>query len=490
MSKFNTPAAPAKGDTVNLAGGAAFTQSHKLELVSLLLTSFGEDKYYEKANARYVRLASLIAADPHFAARAILFARREYGMRSISHVGAGLLGQHASGKPWAVEFYRELVYRVDDMLEVTAFLHARKEKLSAAMKKGFAQAFDRFNGYQLGKYRAADKEVKLVDLVNLLHPVPKEHNMEALKALIKGELRAEGTWEMELTQAGQQGATDADKAALKAAVWKRLILERKLGYFALLRNLRNILQQAPDVLPQALEQLVDPAAIQKSLVLPFRYATAYREMMQLPGKEARAAAVALSKAADIACANVPKLEGETLVALDVSGSMHGKPAEIGALFAAVLVKALNADLMSFHEVGTMRQVDPGNSTLSLAESMRFDSGGTNFHDIFRTMGDRKYDRVIILSDMMAWMPQNGYCSLERGTAIPTAELANYRQRTGCDPAIWSFDLAGNGTLMFPEKRVRCMAGFSEKVFDVMSALENDPQALVHTVEGYWPKPKE
>jgi hypothetical protein len=34
-----------------------------------------------------------------------------------------------------------------------------------------------------------------------------------------------------------------------------------------------------------------------------------------------------------------------------------------------------------------------------------------------------------------------------------------------------------------------MAGFSEKVFDVMGALEKDPNALVKTVEGYWPAAK-
>ena len=34
-----------------------------------------------------------------------------------------------------------------------------------------------------------------------------------------------------------------------------------------------------------------------------------------------------------------KLDGETLVVLDGSGSMSGKPIKIGSLFAAVLIKA-------------------------------------------------------------------------------------------------------------------------------------------------------
>jgi hypothetical protein len=40
-----------------------------------------------------------------------------------------------------------------------------------------------------------------------------------------------------------------EKEAFKKEVWTQLIKERKIGYFALLRNLRNILEQAPDLVP-------------------------------------------------------------------------------------------------------------------------------------------------------------------------------------------------------------------------------------------------
>ena len=37
--RFNNPKKKQSGDTLNLAGGEAFTESAKLELVSILLTS-------------------------------------------------------------------------------------------------------------------------------------------------------------------------------------------------------------------------------------------------------------------------------------------------------------------------------------------------------------------------------------------------------------------------------------------------------------------
>ena len=37
--------------------------------------------------------------------------------------------------------------------------------------------------------------------------------------------------------------------------------------------------------------------------------------------------------------------------------------------------------------------------------------------------------------------------------------------------------------MFPERNVYALAGFSEKVFDVMALLERDREALVHEIEA-------
>ena len=38
-------------------------------------------------------------------------------------------------------------------------------------------------------------------------------------------------------------------------------------------------------------------------------------------------------------------------------------------------------------------------------------------------------------------------------------------------------------MQFPERQVYALAGFSEKVFDLMAALEGDRMALVHAVEA-------
>lgn len=472
MSRFNQTVTPAK--TINLAGGEAYKQPPELELVSILLTSFANDIFYKKANDTFETLKALIVnCDKEFVAKAAIYARTHFGMRSITHVAASELAKHISGEKWAKDFYTAVVYRPDDMMEILSYHTANNGKVPNSIKKGFAKAFDKFDKYALAKYRCEGKGYKLIDVVNLVHPVPVEKNKEAINALVKGELKSFDTWETELSKTGQIATNEEEKADLKKEVWIKLIREKKLGYLALLRNLRNIIEQAPEIIKEALEQLVNEAAIKKSLVLPFRFLTAFEEIQKLTdGKIVRDVLIALNKAVDIAVSNVPVFDGETLVVLDVSGSMAGKPAQIGSLFASVLIKSNNADFITFSDNSQYRNVNPMDSTITIANSIRFASGGTNFRSIFQ-VANKKYDRVFILSDMQGWI----------GYETPTREFNEYKKTVGANPFVYSFDLNGHGTMQLPEQNVICIAGFSEKVFDIIKLTETDKKALLNTIKA-------
>ncbi len=471
MSRFNTKTAAASR-TTNLAGGPAFKESPKLELASILLTSFVQDQFYRDANATLARVDELVDADPLFAAKASIYARSKFGMRSITHATAARIAKTVHGAQWTRRYFDRVISRPDDMLEIIAL--AGVHPLPNALKKGFAQAFGRFDGYQLAKYRGEGKAVSLVDLVNLVRPKPNEKNAQALAALVKGELKSTETWEAKLSGAGQKAETQEDAAELKNAAWGELIRSRKLGYFALLRNLRNIAEQAPDALAHALDMLKDPDLIKRSKVLPFRFQTAAEEITKWGGPSARAILTALSMATDSSVSNVPRLSGRTLVALDGSGSMDGKPLEIGSLFAAVLYKSQDADVVIFSHDARRVTPNPTDSTLTIAKDLRgaCPMGGTDLNAVF-VHCDQQYDRVVILSDMQNWMD---------GSVAQRAFNA-YAQRTRNRPLVYSWDLRGYGTLQFPEPNVYALAGFSEKVFDVMGLLEQDRQALVHEIEA-------
>ncbi len=479
MSRFNHVTKSTK--TVNRAGGEAFEMSPKLALVTHVLTSMVKDQFYRSADEGISELKELLAKnDPLFAAKTALFARREYGLRSVSHIVAAEIAKTVKGQQWTKNFFDKIVYRPDDMTEILSLYWADSKNEPNALKKGFKKAFSRFDGYQLAKYRGEGKEVSLVDVVNVVHPL----HTEALAKLVKGELKNEKTWEAKIS------ATKGDETK-KQEAWGDMLRSGTLGYFALLRNLRNILESDPGLVEMVAAQLTDEKKIKKSLVMPFRFLSAMTAVSEagLDTMATRKIMSAISQAMEIALSNVPRFEGKTLIVLDVSGSMlgnsyfgyssqvkvpHDSPLAIGALFAAALYKTNEADMMLFTDDAEYRAIDPsyplaavyGEITKNLTPS------GTNFHAPFQT-ANKAYDRIIILSDSQGWM---GYDS-------PTRSFAQYKARTGASPKVFMFDLAGQGTLQLPERDVYCLAGFSDKTLDVLKLLETDKSALIKTIEG-------
>ena len=494
--KFNFLKKRPRGDTVNLAGGQAFVETPKLELASLMLTSTLSKQYYRSADASAMRLRELIAAQPdkRFVAKAALYARKEAGMRSITHLAASELAHAVKGESWTAPFYDRVVHRPDDAIEILACYRSTHGKvIPNSLKRGLGRALARFDEYQLAKYRKKTADLSLVDVVNLVHPPATE----ALSKLVNGTLAPAETWETKLTQVGAEAESAHDLTALKRGAWATLIRQRKIGYLALLRNLRNILQEfsppvqgspfdaldglplppdheADDVISDALEMLRDEKLIRKSLVLPFQFQTAMHAVQASQLRRAGEALAAISDAVEISLANVPQFAGRTLIALDGSGSMMGRPLQIGALFAATLAKANDADVMLFSEDAQYVTLNKRDSTLTLAALLesKAQAGGTDFHCIFHR-ADRAYDRIIILSDMQGWI----------GQWTPVTAFNQWKARQRCDARIFSFDLAGYGTLQFPERNIFCLAGFSDKTMDTLARLDSDPAALIQQIEA-------
>jgi hypothetical protein len=79
MSKFNSPNKTQRIN--NLEGGEAFAQTSKLEFVSILLTSFVKDKFYETEDKGLKRVKDLMSliSDKKFLAKAAIYARTKYG---------------------------------------------------------------------------------------------------------------------------------------------------------------------------------------------------------------------------------------------------------------------------------------------------------------------------------------------------------------------------------------------------------------------------
>ncbi len=154
-----------RADSTNLAGGRAFGQSPELEFASMLLTSFVSDQFYRKETETLERVPQLLdgGVSPEFAAKAAIYARDQFNMRSISHVVAAELAARVKDSQWMRPFVRDVIVRVDDMLEILAYYEGKygRQPVPNALKRGMRDAFGKFDGYQLAKYRGEGSAVKL-----------------------------------------------------------------------------------------------------------------------------------------------------------------------------------------------------------------------------------------------------------------------------------------------------------------------------------------
>lgn len=462
MSKFNKPT---KTQTVsNLAGGQAYALSLELELASLVATSLLKDAPYRSGGDTLERLQALCAKipDKKFLAQAALYGREQMYVRSVSHAVAVEIARSVSNVSWKRPFFNRIVQRPDDAMEITALYTSRYGKpIPNAMKRGIAEALRRFDAYQLAKYNG-EGEFSLIDLVNLYHPVPTD----GIDLLMNGKLKPADTWEVNLSAAGN----DKEK---KRDVWVRLVREGKLGYLATLRNLRNILEQAPEALDQALELLVDEQAVAHSKVLPLRFMSAYKATSESGANSSTLSKIwrALDQALVLSLRSVPKFAGRTAILLDVSGSMSCEPMEKAAPFAISLMRANDCDLYLFNE--SCREVivnlsDSMLTNVSLLEEQVH--GGTDFDQAISSL-KKPYERVVVLSDMQNWMSEGP----------GNDAFKKYKEVYGVSPKLFSFDVTGYGTSQFPEKDVFCLAGISDKSFELMQYLDEGLGSMVDKI---------
>lgn len=265
-----------------------------------------ESGFYESGASIADRITELVAkCDPVEVERLAIKAREQMRLRHVPLLLVRELARHPA-KPRIAGVLERVIQRADELAEFVSIYwksqptgKAKQAPLSKQMKLGLARAFGKFNEYHLAKY-ARDGAVKMRDVLFLAHPKPANDEQAALwKRLVDDKLATPDTWEVALS-------ANADKAE----TFTRLITEGKLGYMALLRNLRNMQQAGVDQAIVA-PALLDGAA--KSKALPFRFVAAARVV---PAWEPM-----IDEAMQKAMSGMEELRGRTVVLVDVSGSM-------------------------------------------------------------------------------------------------------------------------------------------------------------------------
>lgn len=318
-------------------------------------------------------------------------ARSQFNLRHAPLLLLSALARVGTGSSIVSDAIGSTIQRADELSEFVAiYAHvngvapgAVKKKLSAQVKKGLARAFAKFDAYALGKYNR-DAAVKLRDVLFLCHAEPKDEEQAAVwKRLIDGTLESPDTWEVALSGGGDKRET-----------FERLIKEGKLGYLALLRNLRNMADAGCDM------TLVRDAVLARKggadRVLPFRYVAAARACPQMEP--------AIDQALSEAISALPVLDGKTVVLVDVSGSMDEKLSAKSDLkridAAAALASVIHGDLRVFSFSEAIFEVPPRRGMAGIDAIIRSQPHqGTYLGQAVKVLNDQiAYDRLIVITD--------------------------------------------------------------------------------------------
>jgi len=542
MSKFNVKKEPLVPTEVNKMGSPAFKLDPREELVSSVLTTFVQKSYYESENAIVNRIKKALAeVDPLFVAKLALYARREANMRSSSHLLAGELAPRISGQEWAGRFYTKVLVRPDDMAEILSYYRnvMKQKAIPNAMRRGFKAKLESLDAYLIDKYKMDSRDISLTDLVNLIRPVPTQANSEAFRLLMKeggkglDKLYGSKILEKEMSKAGKdKSSKTAVKEAKKEAIEDTLANVKGMPIFNLLRNLRNIVMYAPDSVDEAIRQLTNEQTIRKSRLLPFRFLSAYNEINMMTHTSGPESAImfesdvesgkvsaadlrvikvrvlaALEKAIELACYNIPELEGRTAILIDHSGSMTGDrgggslvsafskvtSTAIANLFAAMLLtKQPDVYVGMFGDRLLNYKVKRGMGIMQMVNDIH-DQGdacgkGTE-HGIFTFFRelveqDIPVDNIIVFSDMVIGEGCRFYGTDTgtRGGSFPETFRAFRRKYPHTKVA--SVDIRQtDGTTVFNKNlQVTQVAGWSDKIFDVISAGTAGYKALIEEIE--------
>ena len=415
MAKLNIPRKP----IFTHEGAKAQHINDELKLRrSVMACMLWENQFYEDGESIADRISKTIpkvTADK--VASIAIEAREDMKLRHVPLLLVREMARLASHKSLVANTLSRIIQRPDELTEFLAiYWKDGRQPLSTQVKKGLADAFCKFNEYQLAKYNR-DEKIKLKDVLFLSHAKPKNLEQEALwKRLIDNKLQVPDTWEVSLS-------SDADKKS----VWERLLTENKLGGLALLRNLRNMHQVGVD------EKLIFSALFQMKTerILPFRfisaakYAPQWEEYIEsamlkcLEGKE--------------------KLPGKIALLVDGSRSMFGAPisarSEIDRFEAASALAILAREVCEQCIVvvsSNRAYLVPSRRGFSLRDAIRksAEQGGTYTQNGILACAKEGYDRIIIITDEQSHQQISNPLVGTKGYVI---NVASYQNSIGYGP---------------------------------------------------------
>ena len=509
MSRFNQTATNPRR-VKNEEGAVAYVGlDPEQQLYSITACNLLTNSYYKTADQHQAAILDLIPkCDPLFVGKLAVYLRKEMYLRTVPLVLLVGLALHNKLESWMVV---DTITRADEIKELLAawqsFRYPGKttiEKMPNALKRGIAEAFNKFDGYHFRKYNKGGKEgITFKDAMYLTHPKPKTaEKSEVFKKILEDSLDPIATWEVELSAAG----SDVDK---KREVWERLLADNQLPYMAALRNIRNMLQV--NISEEATQKLIallgNEEYILKSKQFPFRWYSAFHELAKSNDNNIRLNLnrfqAVFEKALTISINNIPGIEylqnEGTAIACDVSGSMNGPLSanssishmDVGILLGRMLSKKCGKVITGVFG-NDWAPVSFGNTIIGVQNlpSVGYSTYGYKVLD-WLTTNKVVVENVMFFSDAQIYSDLGlGSCSAYWAGGSRSANKSQFEQswnaykKISPRAKVYMFDLASYGTYPIDLMRedVYMVTGWSPYIFRVLGGLHSW-KTLKRTIMG-------
>jgi 60 kDa SS-A/Ro ribonucleoprotein len=496
-------------NTVNQAGGTAYSMSDKAALAQYAMTGCFNGTYYssdEEQLKRTLELANKV--DPKFVAKLAVYARQKGLMKDMPAVLAAVVAGKDS------DLLSQIFDRVindpkmlRNFVQVIRSGATGRKSLGTRPKKLIQKYLESLTDEQLFKANVGN-DPSLQDVIKLVHPKPtnkkrsalygylldKEYSKKDLCPLVKQFQSFKKEMSGEIPDVPFQMLTALPltdkhwKQIAENATWNQTRMN--LNTFA-----RHNVLADPKMVSALAEKLANPELVRKSKTFPYQLFTAYLNVdAAVPAKLVNA----LQDAADASLDNIPEFNGKVFVMVDTSGSMSSpvtgnrgsvttkmRCIDVAALFAAAILRK-NPDtlIVPFDtRVHIGQRFNSRDSIMTNAKTLAsFGGGGTNCSSALEYVNREagKGDLVIYVSDNESWV-DSGY----RATATMT-EWNKFKARNK-EAKLVCIDITPNATTQAHDRNdILNVGGFSDQVFDVIARfveLGNNKDLWIKTIES-------
>lgn len=520
-------------DTINAAGGRAYSKSAKSALAQIACTNCFNGTYYVDASANLEIAKQAVAAlrnDPEFIAKVAVYSRSKSYMKDMPAFLTAYLATLDS------KLFRKVFPKVIDngkmlrnfvQIARSGQLDGKKLNMSAGACRHAIR--DWFNSRSSGSifHASIGNNPTLAEILRMARPRPENEEKATLYAYLKdapfedghfisrdkeGNVRFRHSYDslpeivrqyenFKKTHEGAIPNVDfrmLDSVLTKDELRKLWAKEAVEGAWQKTRmNLNNFQKYGvfddKALVKTVADRLANREEVQSARAYPYQLLMAYHAAENVPFEVREALQDAMTHALE----NTPPIKGKVYVCVDTSGSM-GSPitgtrfgghsskvscVDVAALFAAaVLSKNRDAEIWTFNSSAVQVKLNPRDSIMTNAGKLNRAGGGTDCSAALRGLNANKAkgDAVIYVSDYESWI-DSGYNYSYYGTGMLT-EWQTFKGRNKNSKLVCIDLTPRTNSQVTNHKDVLCVGGFGDAVFDVVASFVEHGQADDHWVD--------